>query len=75
MKLSPEFNAILAEALERYHAGKEAYLKANPPTNADRIRAMSDEELAYLLVHNPWMREESALDWLQSPADGGDGDA
>ena len=34
-------------------------------TNADRIRSMSDEELAELLVHNPWMREETALDWLK----------
>lgn len=45
----------------------------HPVTNADRIRAMSDEELASLLVHSPWMREESALEWLKSPA-GGDGD-
>lgn len=41
-----------------------------PVSNADRIRAMSDEELAKLLVHNPWMREESALDWLKSPVKG-----
>lgn len=34
-------------------------------TNADHIRKMTDEELAYLLVHNPWMREESALEWLK----------
>lgn len=40
------------------------------PTNADKIRSMTDEELAYLLVHNPWMREESALDWLECPAGG-----
>jgi len=40
-----------------------------PQTNADRIRQMSDEELALLLVHNPWMREESALAWLKSPVE------
>lgn len=34
-------------------------------TNGDRIRQMTDEELARLLVHNPWFREESALKWLK----------
>ena len=62
MVVNPNFNKILSVALE-----------SNKPSNADRIRAMSDEELADLLVHNPWMREESALKWLKSPA-GGDGD-
>ena len=48
-------------------AGVMAYEYTHRPitTQADRIRAMSDEELAALLVHNPWMREESALDWLK----------
>ena len=40
-----------------------------PLTQADRIRAMSDEELASLLVHSPWFREESALDWLKQEVD------
>lgn len=40
-----------------------------PRSNADMIRNMADEELAYLLVHNPWMREETALDWLRQEAD------
>ena len=34
-------------------------------TNADHIRQMTDEELAYILVHNPWMLEKSALKWLK----------
>ena len=34
-------------------------------TNADHIRKMTDEELATLLVHTPWFREESALKWLK----------
>ena len=38
-------------------------------TNADRIRAMSDEELANVLS---WLNAEKTadgwLDWLQSPA-------
>ena len=51
-----------------------------PPTNADRIRAMSDEELAEWIVHktegngfdgyeevvNAW------LDWLKEEVDDGD---
>ena len=39
-----------------------------PVTNAVRIRSMTDEELAELLVHNPWMREETSLDWLKQEA-------
>ena len=38
-------------------------------TNADRIRAMSDEELAYLLVHSPFMIEKNALNWLKQEAE------
>ena len=34
-------------------------------TNADHIRQMTDEELAELLVHSPWFREESAIKWLK----------
>lgn len=39
-------------------------------TNADRIRAMSDEELAeYLVYHNPYSTESNCLKWLKKPAD------
>lgn len=42
-----------------------------PKTNADRIRAMSDEELANVLS---WLNDSKTadgwLDWLQSPAEG-----
>ena len=41
-------------------------------TNADRIRAMSDEELAECLFQigydNGWGLKEYALEWLQQPA-------
>ena len=41
-------------------------------TNADRIRAMSDEELAEFLFqvgyNHRWGLKEYALDWLQQPA-------
>lgn len=54
-----------------------------PMTNADRIRAMSDEELAEWLTEfaaeafaagviklaGPMMTQEERLDWLRQPAD------
>ena len=44
-----------------------------PMTNADRIRAMTDEELAELLFRvgydNGWGMKEYALEWLQQPAE------
>ena len=52
--------------------------EANIVTNADRIRAMSDEELANWVVNkapNIWIQytdsELGLLDWLQQPAEGG----
>lgn len=51
-------------------------------TNADRIRAMSDEELANILTNysnnGGWITEtgrqicyERIIEWLQQPAEGG----
>ena len=43
------------------------------PTNADRIRSMSDEELAMCLYEigydEGWDKPEYALMWLQQPAE------
>ena len=41
-------------------------------TNADRIRAMTDEELAKLLCCTGWrmIEQKECLEWLQQPADG-----
>ena len=43
------------------------------PTNADRIRSMSDEELAMLLYEigyeGGWGALEGALEWLKKPAE------
>ena len=41
-----------------------------PLTNADRIRAMSDEELAKLLCCTGWrmFEQKECLEWLQRPA-------
>ena len=40
-----------------------------PMTNADRIRAMSDEELAKLLCCTGWrmIEQKECLEWLQMP--------
>ena len=42
-------------------------------TNAQKIRAMSDEELAEFLFQvgydNGWGMKEYALEWLQQPAE------
>lgn len=60
---NPNFNKILAEALA----------KQNKITNADRIRAMTDEELAEYLdgvCHDLWQMfvkdpQKMWLDWLK----------
>lgn len=59
-----EYYLLMQETARRRVDGK-------PVTNADRIRAMSDEELAEFLIDladdgNPRIRE-----WLQQPAEGG----
>lgn len=47
MEHSPDFNRKMADALEA------AYEKAkHTPTNADRIRAMSDEAMMEYMYHN-----------------------
>ena len=43
-----------------------------PQTNADRIRSMTDEELAeclYEIGYNGWSAPEGTLEWLQQPAE------
>ena len=46
------------------------------PSNADRIRSMSDEELAMCLYEigydGGWGALEGTLDWLQQPAEEAD---
>lgn len=48
---------------------------SKPPTNADRMRAMSDDELAMCLYEigydGAWLAPKGALDWLQRPAEEG----
>ena len=37
-------------------------------TNADRIRAMTDEELAHFLAWH-WNKKDYGLEWLKQPAE------
>ena len=66
---------ILREALDMAVKALEDVTDKNvgKMTNADRIRAMSDEELAELLFQvgydNGWGMKEYALEWLQQPAE------
>ena len=39
-----------------------------PKTNADRIRAMTDEELAHFLAWH-WNKKDYGLEWLKQPAE------
>ena len=50
--------------------------KFGAKTNAQKIRAMSDEELAKLLCCTGWrmFEQKECLEWLQRPAEG-DGNA
>ena len=43
----------------------------DPMTNADRIRAITDEELAKLLCCTGWrmIEQKECLEWLQQPAE------
>lgn len=47
-----------------------------PATNADRIRAMSDEELAdeieewFLVMYNHEIAHDDLVSWLKSPVEG-----
>ena len=50
---------------------KDCPYRTEPITNADRIRTMSDEELAKLLCCNGWrmIEQKECLEWLQQPAE------
>lgn len=45
-----------------------SHYKPKPITNADRIRAMTDEELAYFMANIEPCRESAWLDWLRREA-------
>ena len=66
---------ILREALDMAVKALEDVTDKNvgKMTNADRIRAMSDEELAEFLFQvgydHRWGLKEYTLEWLQQPAE------
>ena len=63
---------ILREALDMAVKALEDVTDKNVEkmTNADRIRGMSDEELAKLLCCTGWrmFEQKECLEWLQRPA-------
>ena len=54
----------------RYFDGSGGGYRKVPMTNANRIRAMSDDELAKLLCCTGWrmIEQKECLEWLQQPA-------
>ena len=68
-----EAHRAAISALRQQDHFREVTKKVEPLTNADRIRGMSDEELAEFLYQvgydNGWGLKEFALEWLQQPAE------
>ena len=62
-----EYYLLMQETARRCVDGK-------PVTNADKIRSMTDEELAMCLFEigydGGWGAPEGTLEWLQQPAEG-----
>ena len=56
-----EYYLLMQETARRCVDGK-------PVTNADRIRAMTDEELAHFLLWH-WNKRDYGLEWLKQPAE------
>lgn len=52
-------------------ASRCEHFKPKVTTNADRIRAMTDEEMADFVFYNPFMTRQDALDWLKQEAEEG----
>ena len=70
-----EAHRVAISALRQQEHFREVTKKVEPMTNADRIRAMSDEELADVLrgfATKPM--QGSFLKWLQQPAEEDDHD-
>ena len=69
---------ILREALDMAVKALEDVTDKNvgKMTNADRIRGMSDEELAKLLCCTGWrmFEQKECLEWLRRPAEEADHD-
>ena len=74
--MSKPMSEQMQKLADRYE--KATGKKFNAKTNAQKIRAMNDEELAELLFQvgydNGWGMKEYALEWLQQPAEEDDHD-
>ena len=58
-------------ALRQQEHFREVTKKVEPLTNAQKIRFMSDDELAKLLCCTGWrmIEQKECLEWLQQPAE------
>ena len=69
--MSKPMSEQMQKLADRYE--KATGKKFDVKTNADKIRAMSDEELAEFLYQvgydNGWGLKEFALEWLRHPAE------
>ena len=73
-----EFEVIIKTDSEEHYKETQDFARklidhAKPQTNADRIRSMSDEELAICLYEigydGGWLAPEGTLEWLQRPVE------
>ena len=74
--LWPDYKAvdIAISALRQQEHFRDLKKKVETLTNAQKIRAMTDEELAKLLCFTGWrmFEQKECLEWLQRPAREGD---
>ena len=72
MELCDAVDMAIAAIRQQEHF-RDVTKKVEPLTNAQKIRSMSDEELAECLFQigydNGWGLKEYALEWLQQPAE------
>ena len=70
--MSKPMSEQMQKLADRYE--KATGQKLNAKTNAQKIRAMSDEELAKLLCCTGWrmFEQKECLEWLQRPAEEAD---
>ena len=67
---------VIADGLIAHGVTVQEWKLGDKKTNADRIRSMSDEELAMCLYEigydRGWGAPEGTLEWLQQPAEEGE---
>ena len=72
--MSKPMSKQMQKLADRYE--KATWKKFDVKTNAQKIRGMSDEELAKLLCCTGWrmFEQKECLEWLQQPAEETDND-